>query len=323
MSAVINDAECEVRATIEQHIVAIGGAGVVGQHLLRSLVDYSKEFEIVFEVHRSEPRWLTESSIQVRYFDLDDSVSLEQILNRGSIVFNLLRPDGTRWFLSAIKNVLRACGNAHVKRYIHVSSIDVFGASQDSICTSASQIVPNTPYEREHAAAEKLVCAVNAEHFEILILRLGAVFGIGGLNVISFVREVSSAPGWKLALRRSLYGAQRMHLVSVEKVVFLFITTTAPIVQGRVIVVTEDGNADNNFAYLQDCLLEVFNRTAVLHIPFLPSRVLRLVLSVRGISNADPMRRFHEGRLLQLGLSDFSLFVNRLDGCLSHLRATV
>jgi nucleoside-diphosphate-sugar epimerase len=322
---VISDAECEARATIEQRIVVIGGTGFVGQHLLRSLVDCSKEFEIVFAVHRSEPRWLTESSIQVRYFDLDDSASLEQILNRGSIVLNLLRPDGTGWFLSAIKNVLRACGNAHVKRYIHISSIDVFGANQDSICTSSSQIVPITPYEREHAAAEKLVCAINAESFETLILRLGAVFGVGGLNIVSFVREVSSAPGWKLALRRSLYGVRRMHLVSVEKVVevLLFITTAAPIVQGEVIVVTDDADADNNFAYLQDCLLEVFNRTAVLHIPYLPPQVLRLVLSARGVSNTNPMRRFHEGRLLQLGLSDSALFANRLKSYLSHLRATV
>jgi hypothetical protein len=87
--------------------------------------------------------------------------------------------------------------------------------------------------------------------------------------------------------------------------------------------VTEDADADNNFAYLQDCLLEVFNRTAALHIPYLPPRVLRLVLNARGISNTDPMRRFHEDRLLQLGLSDSALFTNRLKGYLSHLRATV
>ncbi|WP_223545602.1 NAD-dependent epimerase/dehydratase family protein [Pseudomonas sp. A-B-19] len=325
MNLEISDTESEVHATIMQRIVVIGGTGFVGQHLLNSLVDCSKEFEIIFAVHRKEPSWLTESPIQVRHFDLEDSASLEKILNSGSIVLNLLRPDGAGWFLSAIKNILRACGNARVKRYIHVSSIDVFGASQDSICTSASQIVPITPYEREHAAAEKFVSAVNAEHFETLILRLGAVFGVGGLNVVSFVREVSSAPGWKLALRRSLYGARRMHLVSVEKVVevLLFVTTAAPIIQGEIIVVTEDADANNNFAYLQDCLLEIFNRTAVLHIPYLPSRVLRLVLNARGISNTDPMRRFREDRLLQLGLPDSALFTERLKGYLSHLRATV
>jgi len=70
-------------------------------------------------------------------------------------------------------------------------------------------------------------------------------------------------------------------------------------------------------------LLEVFNRTAVLHIPYLPSRVLRLVLNARGISNTDPMRRFQEDRLLQLGLPDSALFTERLKGYLSHLRATV
>lgn len=325
MNTEINDIEHEARGHFKQCLVVIGGTGFVGQHLLNSLVGLSEVFEIIYAVHRNEPAWLTTSPIQVRHFDLADSTSLENILTRECIVLSLLRPDGSGWFLPAIKNVLLACRNVGVKRYVHVSSIDVFGASQASICTAATPVLPVTPYEREHAAAEKLVKAVSAEHFEAMILRLGAVFGVGGLNVVSFVKEVSSAPGWKLALRRSLYGARRMHLVSVEKVVevLIFVITAAPIVQGEIIVVTEDSDANNNFAYLQDCLMELFSRSVVFNIPYLPPGILRFILRTRGISNTDPMRRFQEERLSELGFSDSALFTKRLKNYLEHLKAAV
>ncbi|WP_223519114.1 NAD-dependent epimerase/dehydratase family protein [Pseudomonas sp. GL-B-19] len=322
MNSVKNDSGPGVNGVM-QRLVVIGGTGFVGHHLLKALSDTSNAFEIIFAVHRNEPAWLADSSIHVQRFDVESSASLAVILTPGCIVLNLLRPDGSGWFLPAIESVLRACRTACVKRYIHVSSIDVFGASQDSVCTSASPIVPMTPYEREHAAAEALVRAEAAEHFEVLVLRLGAVFGVGGLNIVSFVKEVSSAPHWKLALRRSLYGARRMHLVSVEKVVevLLFITTVETIVQGEIIVVTEDSAPDNNFAYLQDCLMKAFGRSVFSRIPCLPPSILRYVLDVRKVSNSDPMRRFRDTRLSELGFLDCAQFTTRLDSYVKYLRA--
>ncbi|WP_187645057.1 NAD-dependent epimerase/dehydratase family protein [Pseudomonas prosekii] len=306
-----------------QRLVVIGGTGFVGRHLLDALSASSNSLEIIFAVHRNEPDWLKDSPMRVQRFDVENSASLQEMLTPGCTVLNLLRPDGSGWFLPAIEKVLVACRTAGIKRYIHVSSIDVFGASPASICTSSSPIVPVTPYEREHAAAEAIVRAVPGENFEALVLRLGAVFGVGGLNIVSFVKEVSSAPHWKLALRRSLYGARRMHLVSVEKVVevLLFMITAEPIVQGEVIVVTEDFAPDNNFAFLQDTLMKAFGRRVFSHVPYIPPTVLRYVLNVRKVSNSDPMRRFRDDRLAELGMLDKGMFNSRLNNYVGYLRA--
>lgn len=318
------DNQTESPSAVEkQRLVVIGGTGFVGHHLLDALSGSGSPFEIIFAVHRNEPDWLKNSSMRVQRFDVENSASLQQMLTPGCTVLNLLRPDGSGWFLPAIENVLVACRAAAIKRYIHVSSIDVFGASPDSICTSSSPIVPVTPYEREHAAGEAIARAVPDQHFEALVLRLGAVFGVGGLNIVSFVNEVSKAPHWKLALRRSLYGARRMHLVSVEKVVevLIFMTTAEPIVQGEVIVVTEDFAPDNNFAYLQDSLMKAFGRPVFSRVPYLPPSILRYVLSARKVSNSDPMRRFRDDRLAELGMVDKALFNSRLNSYIGHLRA--
>lgn len=305
-----------------RQLVVIGGTGFVGRHLLNAILQDGIAFNVVYAVHRNEPQWLVDSSMAVVRFDVDDSASLERILTPGSTVLNLLRPDGTGWFLPAIDNVIRACRNSGVERYIHVSSIDVFGASGDGVCTSTSPIEPITPYEREHASGEAAARAVDQADFQVLVLRLGAVFGVGGLNIVSFVTEVSNAPHWKLALRRILYGARRMHLVSVEHVVevLIFVTTAVPLAHGEIIVVTEDSDPDNNFAYLQDCLMKAFGRPIFSRLPHLSSRVLRLVLKARKVSNSNPMRRFRDTRLLELGMADHRLFTTRLNSYVKYLR---
>ncbi|MGN8261166.1 NAD-dependent epimerase/dehydratase family protein [Pseudomonas sp. SMSB3] len=279
-------------------LVVIGGTGFVGRHLLAAN-NRPAGTEIVYAVHRSEPDWLIQSDVRCERFDVSDPGSLTAILTPGCTVLNLLRPDGSGWFEPAIVNILQACERSRIKRYVHVSSIDVFGSAAADVVDAQTPIEPKTPYEREHAGAEALVRAIAADAFEVVVVRLGAVFGEGGLNIVSFVDEVRHAPAWKLGLRRALYGARRMHLVSVQKVVqtLLFVAQVPAIRQGEVVLVTDDAAPDNNFGYLQDVLMQAFNRPSVGYLPHLPQSVLRALLRLRNISNANPMRRFKESRL--------------------------
>ncbi|MFF5867966.1 NAD-dependent epimerase/dehydratase family protein [Pseudomonas sp. NPDC012596] len=283
-------------------LVVLGGTGFVGRHLLEARSELAG-FDLVYAVHRSEPDWLLEADVRVERFDVNDPASLTPILGPGCTVLNLLRPDGSGWFEPAIVNILQACGQSRVKRYVHVSSIDVFGAAADDEVDANTRIDPRTPYEREHAAAEAVVRAVQAGLFEVVVLRLGAVFGEGGLNIVSFVNEVSQAPAWKLALRRVLYGSRRMHLVSVQKVAqtLAFVAQVPAVRQGEVVLVTDDAAAENNFGYLQDELMRAFGRSSIRYLPHLPQSVLGLLLRLRNISNANPMRRFREARLAEWG----------------------
>lgn len=304
-------------------LVIVGGTGFVGRHLIKAITR-NGDYEVIYAVHRSIPVWLNDYSVRVERFDVENSRSLEVILGKDCTVLNLLRPDGTGWFGAAIKNVLLACKNASVRRYIHVSSIDVFGAAEESSISSSSTIKPVTPYEREHAHAESLVRSV-VEDFEVVILRLGAVFGDGGLNIVSFVSEVCQAPIWKLALRRFLYGERRMHLVSVAKVVdtLVFLVIAPTLRQGEIILLTDDDAPENNFAYLQDSLMKAFSRTAISAMPHLPIAILQMLLKARGVSNSNPMRRFHEQRLVELGHSDTVEFSRELQLYIEHLRSAL
>lgn len=302
-------------------LVVIGGSGFVGRHFLDVISDLS-EFQVEYAIHRTEPEWLKAAPVARRHFDINDPASLEAVLEDNCTVINLLRPDGTGWFEQAIANVLQACGNARIKRYIHVSSIDVFGATSASVVDAGTPIEPKTPYELEHAGAEALVRAIDKSMFEVLVLRLGAIFGDGGLNIVSFVSEVRGAPLWKLALRRLLYGRRRMHLVSVEKVArtLAFVTEIPATHQGEVLLVTDDAAPENNFGYLQDAMMRTFGRPSLGYMPHLPLSMLSLMLRVRGVSNANPMRRFREARFYELGQPATADFTQRLQLYIERLR---
>lgn len=302
-------------------LVVIGGSGFVGRHFLDVIGNLS-DFQVEYAIHRTEPDWLRVAPVVRSYFDIDDSASLEAVLTEGCTVINLLRPDGSGWFEQGVANVLRACGNARIKRYIHVSSIDVFGAAPALVVDVHTLIEPKTPYEREHAGAEGQVRGVDKAMFEVLILRLGAIFGEGGLNIISFVSEVSGAPLWRLATRRLLYGQRRMHLVSVEKVAktLAFMAAVSEVRHGEIVLVTDDAAPENNFGYLQDSMMHAFGRPSLGYLPHLPLSILGLMLQIRGVSNANPMRRFKETRLCELGQPETADFARRLQLYIEHLR---
>lgn len=301
-------------------LIVLGGTGFVGRHLATRLLQRS-DLDVVFAVHRTEPAWLQEQGITVAHYDVAAPKGLLPILQPGSVVLNLLRPDGTGWFGSAIECMLAACREGRISRLIHVSSIDVFGAAPGDVVSAATTVQPRTPYEKEHAAAEGLVAASSVD-FEVIIARLGAVFGVGGLNVVSFVDEAASAPGWKLGLRRALYGQRRMHLVSVEKVVrsLEFLVSVRPVHQNELILITDDDVQDNNFAHLQNVLISSFGRNIPRFAPHLPAAVLAAMLKLRGISSSNPMRRIEDNRLSELGMLSSVSFTQELQGYVEYLR---
>jgi hypothetical protein len=72
--------------------------------------------------------------------------------------------------------------------------------------------------------------------------------------------------------------------------------------QSRVVVVTEDGFEENNFAFVQDTLARTFGRLPLTGVPVLPPAVLAGVLRARGLSPLVARRRFSPASMDALGL---------------------
>ncbi|MPZ46237.1 MAG: NAD-dependent epimerase/dehydratase family protein [Betaproteobacteria bacterium] len=282
-------------------VAVLGGTGFVGRALVARC---PKEVSgrVTFLVHRSTPAWLAAAAVSSSGVDLEDVNDVRAALDRHDVLINLLRPDGSGWYPEMLQRLQPIFERAGIRRCVHASSIDVYSGADVDCVDEETPPRPRTAYEAEHLAAEGILAAAFPE---TVVLRLGAVFGAGGRNVVSFAEEMRHAPGWKLALRRALYGDRRMHLVSVETVADALLRaalTEAPL-GSQVILVTEDSDPDNNFAYVQDRLAEAFGRASLKSVPVLPRVCLRLALKARGLPTGAVNRRFSSERGLRLGVT--------------------
>lgn len=304
----------------EIQLVVIGGTGFVGRHLLECLKKRTA-IDVTYLVHRNLPAWLEDSGVKFLRVDFSDAESVAAALIPQCVVLNLLRPDGMGWFPGAVAAVVSASKSGQVARFIHISSIDVFGAADEPTVTSNTPVRPGTAYEQEHAQGETMVGAA-ALDLEVVIVRLGAVFGAGGLNVVSLFNEVSRAPRWRLALRRLVYGQRRMHLVSVDKVVNVLVQLLRAhgVISGEVLLLTDDDEPENNFSYVQNRLLAGIDKLPFKAVPHLPPAILATLLKWRGVTNANPTRRISEHRWAELGCTNEADFEKELIKYIDVLR---
>lgn len=301
----------------EPRAVVLGGTGFVGEALARYWAN-SVARPSRFLVHRSKPEWLSSSGMEVEDVDLTDPARLLAALRGHDVFINLLRPDGSGWYRGLMESLNSVFRDSGIPRCIHASSIDVYAGVREQIVDETTPPRPISPYETEHLAAEEIVLA---SFPETIVCRLGAVFGRGGRNLVSLAEEMRRAPQWKIALRRSLYGTRRMHLVSVETVAraLVHLALSPSPLGSQIVLVTDDIDPDNNFAFVQDRLALAFRRDLPGG-PAVPRSLLRLLLRLRGLPDRSVDRRFSHRRASELGLVS-EAFADRLEVYAQYLAA--
>lgn len=299
-------------------IAVLGGTGFVGQALAQRWPRGHPP--PLYLVHRSQPAWLGETRVDLRQVNLSDPAAVAAAAEGAPVVVNLLRPDGTGWAAAVIAQLLPQFADVGVRRFVHSSSIDVYGATREALVSATTTPEPQTPYEREHHAIEQLVRGVDMER---CIVRLGAVFGIGGVNLKAFVPEIKSGPRLKLAARRALYGRRRMHLVSVENVadVLILAATTPQPPLPEMLLACDDAAEENNFASVQAAMMARFGRRPLDRWPLLPPRVLQASLRILGRETRRPVRRYTDRGLEELGFKPEAPFTDRIEAFAGNLVA--
>lgn len=274
---------------LQHRIAVLGGSGFVGRGLA-GVLGRTATASPIYVVHRREPDWLHRSGVEVKRCALDDVERLKPVLAEASVVVNLLRPDGSGDRLRALEAIRPLLTGPGAPSLIHASSIDVYGNARGTSLTERSKPCPASPYASEQLAIERLL----QTHPACCVLRLGAIFGDGGRNVASFAPEVARARRPILLARRLLYGARRMHLVSLEAVVavILHLIGMPPGDRPSHLLVTDDDDERNHFAFVQDRLLEAFGRPSLAQLPQLPHPCLETALRLRARPHRMVRRRF-------------------------------
>ncbi|MER8849231.1 MULTISPECIES: NAD-dependent epimerase/dehydratase family protein [Mesorhizobium] len=304
----------------EPRIVVLGGTGFVGQAFARGWANASAR-PSRYLLHRSRPRWLNSGETEIQHVDINDAAQVLDALRGHDVLINLLRPDGSGWYRSVVENLRPSFQESGITRCIHASSIDVYSGVEERHVREDTRPQPLAAYEREHLAVESLI----RDSFpETIVLRFGAVFGPGGRNLVSLAEEMRHAPSWKIALRRSLYGARRMHLVSVETAAgsLVHLALHRNPLGSQLVLVTDDHDPNNNFAFVQDRLAAAFGRSIQGLGGTAPKSLLKFLLRSRGLPSQSIDRRFSHERAVELGLPS-EAFPDRLEKYAVQLAETI
>ena len=175
-------------------ILVTGGAGFIGKHLVKFLIEKGSKVTIFDNFSNSEDSVAALVNIGAKIIEgditkLDDvinatknhdivvhlaaKISVEESIKNPSETFHI-NVDGTR-------NVLIACEKNHVKKMIVASSAAVYGESLPGVkLTENSKTNPISPYGESKVMMEREIRKFISKHnINCIVLRFFNIYGVG------------------------------------------------------------------------------------------------------------------------------------------------
>ena len=278
-------------------LVIVGGAGFIGDHLLRQLSG-KRNCEVKVLVHRSKPA--NHSNVTFFEGDLLNLNSLEGLFSKCCTVINLaFLPENND---VAVKNLASACASSQVRRLIHCSTAVVAGRADDEWVSEDTICKPYSDYQRTKLRTEKALSESAAGKFELLILRPTAVFGANGKNLLKLANGLCKGSFWTNYFKSCLFGRRSMNLVCVENVVAaLVFLVDLKSVDNEIFIVADDNSISNNYRDIEDRLLGLIGKSyRIPRIP-VPSAILCMLLFIAGKSSINPSVKYSDKKLADMG----------------------
>lgn len=174
-----------------RRIVVAGGAGYIGSVLCPLLLDAGYRVRVIdrcffgtgtldackkwgpdFELLRIDSR-----SAEPQHFrGAELAVDLSGLSNDPACDID---PDVTRSInVEAGTALVKSAKAAGVQRYVYQSSCSVYGTGRDSFLSEDAPLAPVSAYGRSKAQAERIVLAEASSTFEVVVPRMGTVYGL-------------------------------------------------------------------------------------------------------------------------------------------------
>lgn len=285
-------------------IAITGGSGFIGRHLIDALSGSAIPVRVLTRApgvdHPS-----TDNVTWVRG-DVEDAGALRALMAPGGVLVNLAYPRG--WTLerhvAAADRVAAAAISVGLKRFVHCSTVSVWGRAPALRIVESTPCQPVTDYELSKLAVERTLAAELAQRCEFVVLRPTAVFGPRGQNLVKLATALRSKRRYRNYLRSSLFGRRPMNLVCVDNVVaaLQFLINYPGICPDDVYIVSDDDDPLNNFLDVERELMRLLRIRpyAVPQLP-IPRFLLAAALRVAGRHSVGGRRHFDSSQLRRAG----------------------
>ena len=183
-------------------IFLTGGSGFIGSRLAPLAVESGHSVTVVTPINTPAEKArcdaLTRAGIEVVIAPLEDSAVIARELQGQEVVIHLAaaqheaeQPESYfhRVNVDGTRNLLEAAAKAGVRRFVHGSTIGVYGSAAAGSLDEESPLAPDNPYGRTKAAAEQVVRQFQSA-MEWTIVRISETYGPGDMRLLKMFRGI-------------------------------------------------------------------------------------------------------------------------------------
>jgi nucleoside-diphosphate-sugar epimerase len=259
------------------NILITGGTGFIGFRLALKCLERGDRVHVLGQENNtaeSENRRLIErKGVKVTLGSVTDREALFELLQGADLVYHLAAtqheanvPDQRFWDVnvSGTENILAAAAKAKIKRFIHGSTIGVYGAGPNRVITEKSPQMPGDIYGKTKLEAERLVLSYR-DRFPAVIIRISETYGPGDRRLLKLFKAVKKRVFFVIGDGRNVH-----HLIYIDDLIDgLFLALSAPQAVGRTFVLAghEPMTTNEMVAVIAE---ELGTRIPKLHLPLPP-----------------------------------------------------
>lgn len=223
------------------NILITGGTGFIGSQLAIKCLEKGYSVRVLGQentIAESENKKLIESKgAEVNLASITDRDMLFNLLEEIDVVYHLAAaqhemnvPDQRFWDVNVkgTENILEASVNAGVKRFIHGSTIGVYG-SMKGLINEQSPCKPDNIYGITKLEGEKLVLSYK-DKLPVVVIRIPEVYGPGDRRLLKLFKAIKKGRFFMIGNGENMH-----HLILVDDLIEgFFLATTAEKAIGKV-----------------------------------------------------------------------------------------
>jgi len=180
-------------------VLVTGGTGFLGQHLVQRLLAKGA-WVCVLTRSSAKAERLARLGAEPVVGEITDHRALRVALRGAERVYHLAgrllvpgvpTPEYHRTHVEGTRTLLACCREQPgLRRFIHVSTTGVLGATGERPADEDAPYAPTNPYEQTKMEAELLVRAALEQGFPAVLVRPGLVYGPGDLHLLGFFQAI-------------------------------------------------------------------------------------------------------------------------------------
>ena len=233
------------KGSMTMRVLITGGTGFIGSRLALKCLEKGDSVRVLGQENNlaeaQNNRLVQDRGAEVLLASVTDREGTHKALQDIDIVYHLAAaqheanvPDEVFWNVNVTgtKNMLEASVNAGVKRFVHGSSIGVYGSSLEGDIDERSPLMPNNIYGVTKLEGERLVLSFQ-DKLPVIIIRISETYGPGDHRLLKLFKGIKKNIFLMIGNGENLH-----HLIFIDDLIEgLFLAATSKQAIGEIFVI--------------------------------------------------------------------------------------